>query len=212
MTRGRLGIMMTLVPLLARLEGRRVAAFVRHNPARANVRETSTRASRAKSLGNNRISQRRRPRTSPVAALQAVAAGGGVRRESATTVRSFSADGSGAASASTPGLGMEDAREGLKTLFGHDDFRDGQVCGVHFCGNEHDMCMPCVCVCTCVLWLRKGELKKRGTRTPPYLWGLFSSGQKIMIRISQPGQTINDVAKRQRGTAVCHRRSCRPQI
>eukprot|EP00752_Nemacystus_decipiens_P008801 g7854.t1 len=42
-------------------------------------------------------------------------------------MRSYSADGSdGAAAARSPGLHMDDAREALRTLFGHEDFRDGQ--------------------------------------------------------------------------------------
>lgn len=91
---------------------------------------------------NSRISQRRRSCTSPAVGYYPVVAADGGGRRSATTVRSFSTDGSGAAAAAgSPGLGVEDARQALKTLFGHDDFRDGQVRGVHCCGNGYDVCI-----------------------------------------------------------------------
>lgn len=176
---------MMLIPLLARLGGRQVTAFVRNIPTFLNSRGTSTRG-RPIHLGNRRISQRRRPCTAPVAVSHPIPADGGGQRRSATIVRSFSAYGSGGAG-STAGPGdMAEAREALKTLFGHDQFRDGQVRGVHYCGNGFSVSplktgfiCPSLLFVLCVSLLQKGGEEK--SPPSPYIYVPFGC-RKIMFR------------------------------
>lgn len=152
MAPSRFGIVMGLVPLLTRLEGSKlVAAFAatRYNPAAllnsvggsscSDRRATST--SSASARGSAATGSSTSIRTSSEATFQrrwprAITgnAAGGWRKAAPRACSTFSDDDGGNTGPALPpvpppGLSMHDAREALKSLFGHDDFRDGQVCG-----------------------------------------------------------------------------------
>ncbi|CAN0495249.1 unnamed protein product, partial [Ectocarpus sp. 12 AP-2014] len=132
----RLSIMMTLVPILSRLEGRVVALAAARYPQLNSAFPTASNAPGA-ATGSRRSSsttgtsssshpllQRRRPRSHslagntrgrPVVSTRTLAVGD----ESAVLGKTERASAEGL-------LGVEDAREALRSLFGHDDFRDGQ--------------------------------------------------------------------------------------
>lgn len=157
MAPSRLRIVMRLVPLLTRLEGSTLvaAAFAttRYNSAAflnslgnnssnrgrrtststtpATQGSTATGSSSSSSTSKGTF-QRRWPRR----AIAGNAAGGWTT----AAIQAFSTstdDGGGTTSPLPPppapavpcGLSMDDARESLKSLFGHDSFRDGQVHG-----------------------------------------------------------------------------------
>ncbi|CAM9230720.1 unnamed protein product, partial [Hapterophycus canaliculatus] len=133
MVSGLIYIMVTLLPLLARVEGKIVTTFTRTNPAAflhlsskfpPHSRGASSRSSNRRNTatgisGTDSVFPRRRSRTFRHT-------GGGAH---AVGVRTRSTDGVSLASSrgvSAEGLTMDDARDALKSLFGHEDFRDGQ--------------------------------------------------------------------------------------
>lgn len=133
----RLRIMMTLAPILSRLEGRVVAfapaRYPRLNsalPTASNAPGAATGSRRSSSTtGTSSTSrlflQRRRPRPHSLA--------GNTRGRPVVSTRTLAVGDESAAPGKTEGasaeglLGVEDAREALRSLFGHKDFRDGQV-------------------------------------------------------------------------------------
>lgn len=156
MVRRRLrAVLTTLVPILNRTRGS-LAAFAsaensphhhrNSNPAafftlgRFSLMESSTSSSRRQhgSNGNGKgkasarsssssVPQRRLHKRSLDAASEGGSGAG--RRVFSTLKRPATQLGAGAAGAAgeAAGLTMDDAREALRSLFGHDDFRDGQV-------------------------------------------------------------------------------------
>lgn len=136
MVSGRLYIMATLVQVLGRLEGRVVIAYATRNPAAflslsSAVPPHNLGASRRSSSRNRAtdtastthiIFQRRKSRA--VGHAQGGVPVAGVRAHSTNSGGLASTGGASAE------VTMEDARQALKSLFGHEDFRDGQV-GVH---------------------------------------------------------------------------------
>ncbi|CAB1112740.1 unnamed protein product [Ectocarpus sp. CCAP 1310/34] len=132
----RLRIMM-MVPILSRLEGRVVAfaaaRYPRLNcalPIASNAPGAATGSRRSSSnTGTSSSSRpflrRRRPRSHSLA--------GNTRGRPVVSTRTLAVGHESAAPGKTEGasaeglVGMEGAREALRSLFGHDDFRDGQV-------------------------------------------------------------------------------------